>query len=131
MLPGVIEAHVRSLLPPAIVPGAFVQVAELPRLPNGKIDLSTLATSAPPAPAVTAAPDNDTERALAAMWMRILKLEAVPVDRTFYDLGGNSLLALEMAVALEHGHGIKLGANRLVMRTIREVAGELARKAAS
>jgi acyl carrier protein len=50
-----------------------------------------------PAPASEyAAPRNETEQTLAAIWEEVLRLELVSVHANFFELGGHSLLAAQV-----------------------------------
>jgi hypothetical protein len=69
-------------------------------------------------------PRDHTEDAVARAWAPLLGVERVPLDRTFYELGGNSIQALEVAVQLERLLGFTVAAHRLVRRTVQELAGE-------
>ena len=81
--------HLRDSLPDFMVPSAFVVVSSLPLTPNGKIDRKAL-----PAPERTrqvgvrayAAPTDDIERQIAAVWQELLGLEQVGVADNFFDL---------------------------------------------
>ncbi|HJW95775.1 MAG TPA: amino acid adenylation domain-containing protein, partial [Thermoanaerobaculia bacterium] len=80
-------------LPQYMVPSAFVILPSLPLNANGKIDRKAL-----PAPAHRAAAKSDgrrgsdLEQKIAAIWMDVLKVDAVGHDDNFFDLGGHSLL---------------------------------------
>ena len=88
----------REKLPEYMVPAQFVFLESMPLTPNGKIDRRGL--PAPSSEGVSAArkvvaPRTETEKALAAIWTELLKLENVGVDDDFFDLGGHSLLAIK------------------------------------
>ena len=125
-------AHLRGLLPAYMVPQHFVALQELPLLPNGKIDRNALP---PPVPgeegAVAASPTGVTGAAadprvayLAAVWSELLGSPAGP-DDNFFDLGGHSMLAVQMAGRVEKDTGHRIRLIRLGAQTLAQVASEL------
>jgi len=88
----------KDKLPEYMVPGAFVFLPQLPLTPNGKIDRKALpdpegirvATETPFAPAETS-----VEKTIAQIWQEVLRLQQVGLNDNFFDLGGNSLLAVQ------------------------------------
>jgi natural product biosynthesis luciferase-like monooxygenase protein len=93
-----LREHLRGHLPEFMVPSHLVELEELPRTPNGKLDRAAL-----PAPkarrstaeAVTAPPADDTERVIAEIWCSLLDIPEVGVHDNFFDLGGHSLLVVQ------------------------------------
>jgi phthiocerol/phenolphthiocerol synthesis type-I polyketide synthase E len=55
-----------------------------------------------------AAPEDDLERALAEIWSRALKVEGVGIDDNFFDLGGTSLLGLQIVRTMKGRLGVEL-----------------------
>jgi natural product biosynthesis luciferase-like monooxygenase protein/amino acid adenylation domain-containing protein len=87
-------------LPEYMVPSHFVLLEAFPLTPNKKVDRKAL-----PAPTLVApdetipeqnAPQTSTERRLIAIWQKILQVSAVGIDDNFFDLGGNSLIAVTL-----------------------------------
>jgi acyl carrier protein len=91
-----LRAYLRERLPQAMVPATVVILDALPRTPNGKIDRRALpAPSSPRADALKrAAPANEVEAKIAAVWKELLDLDEIGVDESFFDLGANSLLMM-------------------------------------
>ncbi|HET7866620.1 MAG TPA: amino acid adenylation domain-containing protein, partial [Burkholderiaceae bacterium] len=98
LLPEDLRSRLAAELPDYMVPAAYVQLPALPSTPSGKLDRRAL-----PAPADDAfvaqpyqAPAGDIEGTLADIWTAVLKIERVGRDDDFFELGGNSLLAVQI-----------------------------------
>ena len=84
-------------LPSYQVPSAFSFLDELPLTPNGKVNVRALPEpSGPGAGAAAAQPRSEAEQTIAAVWRDVLKLEAVGVDDNFFEVGGTSLLVVQV-----------------------------------
>lgn len=87
-----------SRLPEFMVPDIVVPLSEIPRLPNGKVDMGSL-----PDPRDQAMrtgghvpPRTDREKVLASIWSDLLGLETVGVRDDFFELGGDSIVSIRM-----------------------------------
>jgi acyl transferase domain-containing protein/acyl-CoA synthetase (AMP-forming)/AMP-acid ligase II len=102
-----VQAYVRQNLPLHLQPSRFVVVEELPRTRGGLVDSVALERMACGHESVQArvAPRNEVESGLAAIWAQVLSLdpERIGVDDSFFELGGNSLLATQL-VSRIRGH---------------------------
>ena len=99
-----LEDIVSGKLPQYMHPSAYVALDALPLTPNGKIDRAAL--PAPERPASTlakVAPRTDLEERIAAIWKDVLRLEAIGVEDNFFDLGGHSLLLVQVQTKLSAG----------------------------
>ncbi|WP_438040320.1 amino acid adenylation domain-containing protein [Sorangium sp. So ce128] len=93
--PEQIQRALKEQVPDYTVPSAFVVLAELPRTPRGTVDRRALpAPVAPSGEAVT--PRTEAEAALAGIWAELLGRRAVGVQENFFELGGDSILALQV-----------------------------------
>ena len=51
---------------------------------------------------------SETERTLAEIWTEILKLESLKCDDDYFDLGGNSLSAIQIVSRIEKEFGVRI-----------------------
>lgn len=94
-----LAAHLGDRLPDYMVPGAFVQLAELPLTANGKVDRAALPMPAASNIADThAAPEGRTEHVVAGLFAAVLGLEpaTVSAQADFFRLGGDSIAAVRL-----------------------------------
>ncbi|SHI03615.1 non-ribosomal peptide synthase domain TIGR01720, partial [Chryseolinea serpens] len=71
------------------------------------------------------APENEVEEKLVAIWAEVLKLETIGVESNFYQHGGDSIRAIQVAArAKKIGLNVSVG-NILKYQTIRELAREI------
>jgi amino acid adenylation domain-containing protein len=128
---GELRDFLRRRLPDYMVPAAFVTMPALPLTANGKVDRKALPAPAA-AQAATAdhvAPGTETERLLAEIWARVLRVERVGVRDNFFTLGGDSILGIQV-IARANQAGLRLSPKDLFRhQTIAELA-EVAEPAA-
>jgi amino acid adenylation domain-containing protein len=88
-----LTAHARRHLPAAMVPTVIVQVNEIPRMLNGKVDARRLPRpqTTTPRPGLSNAPVGELEMDIAAMWAELLGHRTVGRLDDFAQLGGDSL----------------------------------------
>ncbi|MDH6279132.1 non-ribosomal peptide synthetase [Prescottella agglutinans] len=102
-----LAADLASSLPSYMVPSVFVELDALPLNVNGKIDRKAL-----PAPAVEPrqfrAPVTPYEIAVASAFADALGVDKVGLDDDFFELGGNSLVAVTVVSALRDALGVQV-----------------------
>ena len=95
--PEAVRRELGQTLPGYLVPSAVVVLPALPLNPNGKLDRGRLPDPGPVAhTARHVPPRTPTERAFAAIWADILKVEPVGADDNFFQLGGDSILSIQV-----------------------------------
>jgi amino acid adenylation domain-containing protein len=122
-----VRRRLRSALPAAMIPAAFITLDRFPLTPNGKIDRASLPVperAARQADTDFVAPRSPTEQLLCDMWAELLKLQFVGVQDEFFDLGGNSLLAMDLVGRTETVFEVELPVRALLYHpTVEEFAG--------
>jgi amino acid adenylation domain-containing protein/non-ribosomal peptide synthase protein (TIGR01720 family) len=110
-------------LPEYMVPSAIVVLPALPLSPNGKVDRRALPRPEGPAsvsPSET--PRTPAEEVLARIWSEVLRVRAVGVRDSFFELGGDSILSLQV-VARAAAAGLRVSLRQLFEHpTVAELA---------
>jgi acyl carrier protein len=90
--------HVRGELPEHMVPAAFVFLPALPLSPSGKIDRRALPLpeKEPGRPKFPGTPLTELERTISEVWRQVLQVDEVSIDDNFFDVGGHSLLMVQV-----------------------------------
>jgi len=123
-----LRRFLRGWLPDAMIPGLVLETEELPRLPSGKIDRGALRAMAetslrPRGPRLELR--TPAERAVASIWKALLKVSRVGPQDNFYELGGDSLLAVEAALALEDAFGRRIDPRLMFFQSLEQVAANV------
>ncbi|HEV2150062.1 MAG TPA: amino acid adenylation domain-containing protein [Longimicrobiaceae bacterium] len=95
--PAELREHLRRSVPEYMVPSAIVVLDSLPQTATGKLDRKVL-----PAPKYPGAdlefdePESYVEVQLIQLWEELLGVQGIGARQSFFDLGGNSFLALRL-----------------------------------
>ena len=120
-----LRAYLRETLPDYMVPALFVVMDALPLTANKKVDRTRLPDPAGQRPDLSTelvAPETEQEAALARIWEELLGVDRVGRHDNFFDLGGDSLLALR-CIMQANGSGMSLAPISLFRhQTISELA---------
>ncbi|WP_246028063.1 condensation domain-containing protein, partial [Paenibacillus xylaniclasticus] len=110
-----LRSSLGETMPAYMIPAYFVQLDQIPLTVNGKIDRQAL-----PKPETETlrgteyvAPRTEAEELLTAIWQEVLGIERVGIEDNFFDLGGDSIKAIQVSSRL-HKHGLKLEIRRLM-----------------
>ncbi|GLW79100.1 amino acid adenylation domain-containing protein/natural product biosynthesis luciferase-like monooxygenase domain-containing protein [Actinokineospora globicatena] len=119
----VLRGHLGERLPVYMVPAALVPLDALPLLSNGKLDRAALPEVDAPASTSAVEPSTSDESLLLEVWAGVLGSDGFGVTDSFFGLGGDSMLAIRVRVALERDHGRTFTVAQLFASpTIRELA---------
>ena len=119
-----LRAWLRRTLPDYMLPHYFVDLPVLPLTDNNKVDRKAL-----PAPSgagdekrIVVEPRNDIERTIAEVWRNLLGVKTVAVGDNFFDLGGDSLQAAQMAARVMKQSGHKIAPRAVIFETLEQLA---------
>jgi amino acid adenylation domain-containing protein len=109
--PDELRRALRTRLPEAMIPSAFVALAALPLTANGKVDRRALPAptrSRAAAGTAYASPRTQDEELLAGLWEKVLGIERAGRHDQFFDAGGHSLLATRLTLQIRDAFGVDL-----------------------
>ncbi len=121
-----LREFLKQRLPDSSIPATFVWLEAMPLTPNGKIDRKGLPD--PTLPGVghsrkIVAPRNELEERLIAIWEDLTASGPIGIDDDFFEVGGNSLLAVRLFAEIHKKLGKNLPLETLVSApTIEQLA---------
>jgi amino acid adenylation domain-containing protein/non-ribosomal peptide synthase protein (TIGR01720 family) len=120
-----LREFVKAHVPEYMVPGIFMMLERLPLTSSGKIDRKALPApdqSRPELATEMVEPRNEVEQTLAEIWASVLGLERVGIYDSFFELGGDSILSIQV-VARASQKGFRLTPKQIFLnQTIAELA---------
>jgi amino acid adenylation domain-containing protein len=126
-----IRRHLSRQLPEYMLPAQYVEIDKIPLTPNGKIDETALKNHGPRTKLQSGtqyeAPTNEIEEKLTTIWSTVLKKEPIGIHDNFFDLGGQSILAMRVLADIQEQLEIKIPLVTFFRQgTIRGIAGIIA-----
>src|SRR5262249_38105403 len=97
--PDELRRYLKKTLPEYMVPAVFITLDALPLTPNGKVDhkkLPDVDSARMDVPESYVSPRSEIERAIAEIWQDVLQVARVGIHDNFFNLGGHSLLLVQV-----------------------------------
>ena len=94
-----LRESLRSELPEYMVPSYFIKINHIPLTPSGKVDYKNLPSvnnSRPELGHEFEAASTPSQLMIESCWKKYLKVSPLGIDDSFFDLGGNSLMAIRI-----------------------------------
>lgn len=98
--PSEMRGHLLDILPSYMLPTRLVQLESFPLNANGKTDYRALPDPPENAQRKGAAPADELELSIASAWKDVLGAEDLGVEDDFYELGGDSIKAMQICARL-------------------------------
>ncbi|HEX6716533.1 MAG TPA: phosphopantetheine-binding protein, partial [Pyrinomonadaceae bacterium] len=118
--PSELRQYLLERLPHYMVPSAYIELPQMPLTPNGKIDRNALPSfdgKRAPMNVEFQAPRTLTEEMLATIWQDVLHVDRVGARDDFFELGGNSLLAMQVVARVREVFQLEMEIRSLFERT--------------
>ncbi|MGE3315940.1 MAG: amino acid adenylation domain-containing protein, partial [Planctomycetaceae bacterium] len=123
-----LRMYLKERLPEYMIPSAYVVIEAIPLTPNGKVNRAALPApeaekrESDPALAGHGAPQTESEQLIANVWRELLHIEDITVYDNFLDLGGHSLLGLEVLSRVQKETGVEIKPRELMFQTLGQIA---------
>jgi len=127
-----LRQYLRNWIPTYMIPQHVLDVTELPRTPNGKLDRKNLPDIFSSASRGTdyIEPRSDEECWLADIWKELIGIDKVGLYDNFFELGGHSLLSMQVIHKISEKLDIVLNPRDLLLGTLEDVAKKLSKNEA-
>ncbi|HEX6290021.1 MAG TPA: amino acid adenylation domain-containing protein [Herpetosiphonaceae bacterium] len=130
-LPPELRAFLGARLPEYMVPSAFVVLDALPLTPSGKLDRTALPAPEQRSDARVVAPRDTIELRLVQLWEDLLDVRPIGLHDSFFELGGDSILAVRLMAQIQRLFGQQMPLATLFQaRTIEQLASLLRQRPA-
>jgi amino acid adenylation domain-containing protein/non-ribosomal peptide synthase protein (TIGR01720 family) len=100
--------HLKKWLPSYMIPTRFIQLDQLPLTPNGKIDRNALPQPIDDEPTTIEEQHTPIAEIIHGIWCEVLQRDQIASHQSFFQLGGQSLLATQAVVRINDAFGIVL-----------------------
>jgi amino acid adenylation domain-containing protein len=110
-----LNKYLAGKLPGNMVPSVIIQIEEITRNPNGKIDYKKLPDPTAEAKGLGREPKNHIEEKLLDLWSGILGRDKANINVTigFFEAGGNSLNIMALVSKIHREFDIKIPLNEI------------------
>ena len=106
-----LRRYMKDRLPDYMVPAVFVQLQKFPLTASGKVDRQALPVPDQSRPVLDeefVAPRNEIEETIARIWREVLNVERIGIHDNFFDVGGNSLVAMQILANVRNSYDVYL-----------------------
>jgi len=100
--------RIKSELPDYMLPSAIVRLKEFPLTLNGKLDHNALPSPDYGSDLRARAPQGRRQKALCSLFAEALGILQVGVDDSFFDLGGDSVMVIQLVKRIRDTLGVNL-----------------------
>ncbi|QDK77161.1 amino acid adenylation domain-containing protein [Spirosoma sp. KCTC 42546] len=106
-----LRVFLKTSLPDYLIPNVFVPLTAIPLTVNGKVDKANLPTASPNATHRQSDVQTSTEQAMILLWTSVLNVAELNETDHFFDLGGSSLMVIQLIALISQQFGVRLSMN--------------------
>lgn len=118
-----LKTHLANFLPDYMIPSNFIVLDKMPMNANGKVDKTKLPKVEQQSQQELTPPENEVEEELISIWKSILGIQEIGATHHFFELGGNSLKAIQVINKIREEMSVELSVKEIFGKdTIRELA---------
>jgi amino acid adenylation domain-containing protein len=118
-----LKSFLRERLPDYMIPSGFFQLEAMPLTPNGKIDRKVLPVVKITTSEYTLEPaQSDMEKIILQIWQELLEVDPISIYDNFFDLGGHSMMAMQMIIRMSEKTGIQVDPAYIRFQTLGQLA---------
>ncbi|AZC19691.1 non-ribosomal peptide synthetase [Pseudomonas sp. CMR5c] len=104
-----VRRALKARMPDYMLPTHLMFLAQMPLTPNGKLDRKGLPQpDASQMQQAYVAPQSELEQQIAAIWAEVLRLPQVGLNDNFFEVGGHSLLAIQITSRVQAELGLEV-----------------------
>ena len=99
-----LDKYLIDKLPKYMIPSIFIFVETMPLTPNGKINRKALPEPDYKRPEIVqkyVSPKSELEKSISEIWCKVLKFDRVGIHDRFFEIGGDSFLAMQVIGHIE------------------------------
>ena len=117
-----LRADLERILPAYMVPSVIVPLDKMPLTAHGKIDRRALPRPTRSGRAGGTPPQTEMQVLLAEVWSEILGVDQINLEDNFFDLGGHSLLTLQVVKKMEDQTGVRVPLGDFMIQSLGQIA---------
>ncbi|CAM2009936.1 non-ribosomal peptide synthetase [Acanthopleuribacter pedis] len=127
-----LRGFLAELIPDYMIPATYIELDSIPLTANGKVDRGALPDPGAAVDAELSAPRTPTEERLCGIWADLLGVDKVGIDDNLFDLGGTSVVAIQLLNAIREHFAMELSMRTLFENlTVRTLALAMSRARAT
>lgn len=110
-----LREHLKKHVPGYMVPAAYAFLDNLPLTSGGKLDHRLLPVPIFQSMDAFALPETQTEVVMVRLWKNVLNIETLGIDDNFFEIGGNSLMAVQLVNEIRDEFALEVEVNEVFL----------------